>query len=156
MISRDDVTADTLAGVRSAMARRHQNGLTILTFPEYSSAAEVDRPAEKERVSAFLRTLQSEYDVLGIGLLSPVMRRKMHLQSGLMMVTVGRKFSAKERELRGEDWVPRRQETMYDWDALRTFTNDVLVRVHESAGHKMTPEEEAALRANENAENSYQ
>lgn len=156
MISRDDVTAETFEEVRGAMARRHQNGLTILTFPEYSSAVDVDRQAEKERVSAFLRGLQTDYDVLGIGLLSPVMRRKMNLQSGLMMVTVGRKFSAKERELRGEDWVPRRQQTMYDWDALRTYTNDVLVRVHESAGRKMTAEEEAALRANENAENSYQ
>lgn len=156
LLSRDDVTAESFAELRGAMARRHPNGLTILTFPEYSSAVEVDRQAEKERVSGFLRTLQTEYDVLGIGLLSPVMRRKMNLQSGLMMVTVGRKFSAKERELRGEDWVPRRQDTMYDWDALRTFTNDVLVRVHESAGHKMTAEEEAALRANENAENSYQ
>ncbi|MFJ1470234.1 strawberry notch-like NTP hydrolase domain-containing protein [Massilia orientalis] len=156
LISRDDVTAESFAEMRAAMARRHANGLTILTFPEYSSAVEVDRQAEKERVNGLLRALQADYDVLGIGLLSPVMRRKMNLQSGLLMVTVGRKFSAKERELRGEDWVPRRQDTMYDWDALRTFTNDVLVRVHESAGHKMTAEEEAALRANENAENSYQ
>lgn len=156
LISCDDVTTESLDEMRNAMARRHPNGLTILTFPEYSSAVEVDRQAEKERVTGFLRALQAEYDVLGIGLLSPVMRRKMNLQSGLMMVTVGRKFSPKERELRGEDWVPRRQDTMYDWDALRTFTNDVLVRVHESAGHKMTAEEEAALRANESAENSYQ
>lgn len=156
LISRDDVTAESLDEMRRAMARRHPNGLTILTFPEYFSSVEVDRQAEKERVNGFLRTLQTEYDVLGVGLLSPVMRRKMNLQSGLIMVTVGRKFSAKERDLRGEDWVPRRQDTMYDWDALRTFTNDVLVRVHESAGHKMTAEEEAALRANENAENSYQ
>lgn len=155
-LSRDDVTDESLAEMRHAMSRRHQNGLTILTFPEYSGAADVDRQAEKERVTAFLRGLQTDYDVLGIGLLSPVMRRKMNLSSGLMMVTVGRKFSSKERELRGEDWIPRKQDTMYDWDALRTFTNDVLVRVHESAGHKMTAEEVAALRANENAENSYQ
>eukprot|EP01133_Synstelium_polycarpum_P013401 gene13401-15782_t len=156
LLTSDDVSAESLSEMRASMARRHMNGLSLLTFPEHVGTTEVERHTEKQRVVAFLHALQVDYDVLGIGLLSPVMRRKMNLSSGLIMVSVGRKFSAKERELRGEDWVPRRQETMYDWDALRTFTNDVLVRVHESAGHKLTAEEEAAMRANENAENSYQ
>lgn len=156
VLNMENVLPESLAQMRTALSRRHPNGLTILMFPEYTSEVDAERQVEKERVNTFLQALQGDFDVLGIGQLSPVMRRKMNIKPGLMTVTVGRKFSAKERRLRADDWIPRKLDIMYDWDALRTFTNDVLVRVHESAGHKMTPEEEAALRANENAENSYQ
>lgn len=156
VLNKEDVSATTLAEIRQAMLRRHPNGLTMLLFPEYAGETEQERHTEKEQVKTFLNDLQKEFDVLGIGLLSSVMRRKLNITPGLMMVTVGRRYSQRERQLRGEDWVPRKLEAMYDWDAVRAFTNDVLVRVHEAAGNKMSPEEEAALRANESAENSYQ
>lgn len=156
VINCEDVTVESLFAMGRAMARRHQNGLTTLIFPEFTGETEEEKIGEKERVNGFLMALQGDYDVLGMGLLSAVMRRKMNIKPGLMVVTVGRKFGVRERELRGDDWIPRKLETMFDWDSVRTFTNNVLVRVHEAAGHKLTPDEEAALRANENAENSYQ
>lgn len=155
-LSAEDVKPETLASLRSSMLRRHPNGLTTLLFPEFVSDEEAGRAAEKERVNAFIMSIQSEFEVLGLGQLSSVMRRKMHIQPGLMVMAVGRKYSERERELRGDDWMPRKLDTMFDWDAVRTFTNDVLVRVHEAAGNKLSAEEEAALRANEGAENSYQ
>ncbi|CAN7750742.1 strawberry notch-like NTP hydrolase domain-containing protein [Duganella sp. LjRoot269] len=152
----DDVGADTLASLRRDLGKRHVNGLSLVLMPESVMEQDGERAAEKERVGAFLQGLQGDYDVLGIGLLSPVMRRKLNVAPALMVVAVGRRFSQKEKQLRADDWVPRKVDSMFDWDAVRAFTNDVLVRVHESAGHKLTADEEAALRANESAENSYQ
>jgi hypothetical protein len=152
----EDVSVETLSALRRDLGKRHTNGLSILLMPESVSDQDDVRAEERERVSTFLNALQGDYDVLGIGQLSPVMRRKLNIGQGLLVVATGRRFSPKEKQLRGDDWLPRKVEAMFDWDAVRTFTNDVLVRVHESAGHKLTAEEEAALRANENAENSYQ
>ena len=152
----DDVGADTLASLRRDLGKRHANGLSLVLMPESVTEQDGGRAAEKERVGAFLQGLQGDYAVLGIGQLSPVMRRKLNVAPALMVVAVGRRFSQKEKQLRADDWVPRKADSMFDWDAVRAFTNDVLVRVHESAGHKLTADEEAALRANESAENSYQ
>lgn len=152
----EDPSAEVLASLRADLDGRHANGMSVLLVPEFVGGTDENKGADRERLAKFVKELQNDYDVPGISIVSSVMRKKLGLNSGLMMVIVGRRFSPREKQLRGEDWVPRATNTVYDWDALRTFTNDVLVRVHEAAGRKLSAEEEAALRSNEGAENSYQ
>lgn len=150
----ENVSEDTLAKLRGDVNRRLSNGMSILLAPEFN--AEATRVEDKERATKFIQEIQKDYAVLGLGVVSGVMRKKLGLTSGLTAVVVGHRYSNKEKSLRGSDWVSQQVVTMFDWDALRAFTNTTLVSVHEAAGRKMTAAEEASLRANETIENSYQ
>lgn len=152
----EDCSDATLTQLRADLKKRHPNGMTVLLVPEYLGDSAEQKAASKEKLARFARDLQADYAVPGLSMMAPVMRKKMGLDSGLLMMVVGHRYSQREKEIRGEEWMARQVSGLYDWDALRALTNDVLVRVHEAAGRKLTAAEEAALRANEGSENSYQ
>jgi hypothetical protein len=150
----DDVT---LSRIRTELKARQPIGMSVILVPDHAEgASDEEKTGAKTRMSEFIRTIQVDYKVMGMGVLSPIMRRKMGLTSGLNMIALGHRYNPQQKLARGNDYVPAHVSTMYDWDALRTFTNDVLVHAHEEAGRRMTQEEENELRSNEAHENSYQ
>jgi hypothetical protein len=150
----DDLREETLAGVRENLSRRFASGLSVLLLPEFES--EDSRNDDRVRAGTFLHALQRDYALLGLGMVSAVMRKKLGLHSGMVMAIVGHRYGTREKAVRGNNWTPSTVTSMFDWDALRKFTNDVLVKTHEAAGRKLTAAQEAELRANEAIENSYQ
>lgn len=152
----DGVSSDVFESTLRDLTKRSLHGLTVITFPEYVDIDVDEKSKAKERIAQFTKQLEQDYQVLGYATLAPIMRKKVGLNTPLCTLIVGPRLSEKEKALRGDVWVPAAKKSLFDWDELRTFTNDVLVRAHEAAGRKLSAEEEAALRENETAENSYQ
>jgi hypothetical protein len=154
VLNEDDVSEGTLNKLRSEIDHRYASGLTVLMIPEYTD--ENLKQSQRLATNDFMMSLQRDYAVMGLGIISTVMRKKMGIMVPMMMAVVGHRFNSREKAIREGKWLPIAATTMYDWDALRTFSNNMLVSVHEAAGRKMSAAEEAALRANEAIENSYQ
>lgn len=131
----------------SDLKKRTDYGLTVVTFPASESP---------DGMEGFIRSLDMDYKFFGHAVIAPVLRRKLQKNVALHVICFGAKYSQKEKQLLAEDWIPFNRKPIYTWDELRSFTNDVLLRVHEFGGHKLTPEEEISLRANELVENNYQ
>lgn len=156
LLSSDGFLDDHFTGMLRDLSKRFSHGLTIVTFPEYVDADIEEKAKTRERVALFTKQLEQDYQVLGYASLAPIMRKKVGLSTPLCSIIVGPRLSESEKAIRGDVWVPAAKKSLFDWDELRTFTNDVLVRAHEAAGRKLSAEEEAALRENEAVENSYQ
>jgi len=154
-ILNEDVIDDAaVERIHAQLGARFASGLSVILYPEFTS--EDDRLAQRAVSNALLMSLQKDYAVMGIGVVSSVMRKKMGINVPLNVAIVGHRYNSREKAIRGSNWLPAAATTMFDWDALRAFTNTMLVNVHEAAGRKLSAAEEAALRANEAIENSYQ
>lgn len=152
-------SADTFADIATTLDARDEQGLTVIIAPSPGVTREKLLPAEGlSGVELFARTISELYEIEGLLQCAPVMRAKMGIDQWLNLLVVGRRFLPREVEARRDNVIlqgrlDQVRKRVFDWDTMRSASNDVLAAVHEAAGHAWSAADRAALESAAEAAN---